>query len=1207
MPRYFGYVESKDSKVSRTTRYNENNNHIQRNEMMNIHENSTDDTDVEMQNESSMHQSANISSEVSIGSSYLFCSRDDNEVHNSNDTQNTYPLFNTELRSVYAEEKIDFSSLNSTHFYGLEEFGDDNFQDKWMQDICHEFYSDGESDSEEEDSFFDCSSVFDRPASEDDSISHLEKLLKNDDMDDTIKADVVGIHCNAKHFIAERVSNTTEKTYNDCCSHGKVKLSDDADFPDALKSLFTSEHALSSQFFQCIRVYNNLFAFASFNANTINFSERRPGPYCFKIQGQIYYKINTAIHPEGADKPSYGQLFIYDPNEAVQHRQAFNNELNYDIILLIENIMRRYNIFAKSYEMMGEELKKVSSNSSEELNLLFSLKKDLDKRRYNPQRTNEVAAIFSTSADGEIPDAYVVIRNKSTKQLQKVSTMDPNVEPWIYPLFYPTGERGWHRDIMQTNMEKRVSRGAYIKYKIAIRNNVFNPYIHGRRLFQQFLVDSYVKIEKDRIEYCKSHQLELRIASYKGLMDHLNKRSNNDNLRIGPVEATWRILSKPLHDKSHVIVRLPVHLPDCQNIIIRSDPEEGNIENALNKVSMLVDYFALNARDPEARQYSYSEIPEHYRFNIEKIDGIDESKWQKRVKHIKSIGRMYTVNPSQIELFHLRILLLHIKGATSFDDLKTVNGVVHDTFSAACLAHGFIEDDEEWTRAMTEASTFMMPKQLRRLYVRILIHCNPIHPDKLWNDFKNAMSEDFLKHYDNNVSYAKAINDIHSILQMEGKNMNDFPQLHMLAQAYPYQPDEQNINDQCAQYSTIGQDRLNNLNDQQKLICDKIISQVLNGSATDSDDNCFFINGVGGSGKTYLYETLWYILKGHKKNIVTMAFTGIAATLLPHESCIAAADADIVDDMYGTFFRSKQYRQAINCAILSPRNVDVNEINEGVVNLLDEATEKIYTSVDSTENCDNSGFNDILPPEYLNSLNPPSLPPYTLKMIVGYVIQTVNNSWRCKGLPYHKVVISNASGKEIQLIAWNNYTDKISTLEIGQNGMIMQLHNFKIKAVNPAFNSTGNEYQIEVDERTFIREVTDCPTVEEKKSLPFTEFHDVQSSTDTGIAINVVGIIKRVGDIKEFQSKSSAKSLKKRDVILMDENKNTCVVTMWNDDAVDWKYVPRDIITITGAGINEFCGFYSVKLYRTSVIIKDAAYAKSVMFKGLLDELMPQL
>jgi hypothetical protein len=56
----------------------------------------------------------------------------------------------------------------------------------------------------------------------------------------------------------------------------------------------------------------------------------------------------------------------------------------------------------------------------------------MDRRRYNAQRTNEVAAVFYTNADGEIPESYVTIRNKNTKILQKVSTMDPNVEPWIY-------------------------------------------------------------------------------------------------------------------------------------------------------------------------------------------------------------------------------------------------------------------------------------------------------------------------------------------------------------------------------------------------------------------------------------------------------------------------------------------------------------------------------------------------------------------------------------------------------------------------------------------------------------------------------------------------------------------------------------------------------------------------------------------------------
>ncbi|XP_058789991.1 uncharacterized protein LOC131663540 [Phymastichus coffea] len=35
---------------------------------------------------------------------------------------------------------------------------------------------------------------------------------------------------------------------------------------------------------------------------------------------------------------------------------------------------------------------------------------------------------------------------------------------------------------------------------------------------------------------------------------------------VGPVEACWRMLSKTLQDKSHSIMRLPVHLPNEQNI-----------------------------------------------------------------------------------------------------------------------------------------------------------------------------------------------------------------------------------------------------------------------------------------------------------------------------------------------------------------------------------------------------------------------------------------------------------------------------------------------------------------------------------------------------------------------------------------------------------------------------------------------------------------
>lgn len=53
----------------------------------------------------------------------------------------------------------------------------------------------------------------------------------------------------------------------------------------------------------------------------------------------------------------------------------------------------------------------------------------MDCRRYNIQKTNEVAAVFHTTADREIPESCVTIRNRNTKLLQNVSTMDPNVEP----------------------------------------------------------------------------------------------------------------------------------------------------------------------------------------------------------------------------------------------------------------------------------------------------------------------------------------------------------------------------------------------------------------------------------------------------------------------------------------------------------------------------------------------------------------------------------------------------------------------------------------------------------------------------------------------------------------------------------------------------------------------------------------------------------
>ena len=116
--------------------------------------------------------------------------------------------------------------------------------------------------------------------------------------------------------------------------------------------------------------------------------------------------------------------------------------------------------------------------------------------------------------------------------------MDPNVEPWIYTLFYTYGTQGWHQNLQRINRNndgnnRRVTRLAYTRYRIAIRPSEFNPFILGRRLFQQYVVDAYVKIEKNRIIYCKTYQKEIKADTYQGLHYYMERSANDINGQIG--------------------------------------------------------------------------------------------------------------------------------------------------------------------------------------------------------------------------------------------------------------------------------------------------------------------------------------------------------------------------------------------------------------------------------------------------------------------------------------------------------------------------------------------------------------------------------------------------------------------------------------------------------------------------------------------------
>ncbi|KAK9665931.1 hypothetical protein RND81_14G146800 [Saponaria officinalis] len=68
----------------------------------------------------------------------------------------------------------------------------------------------------------------------------------------------------------------------------------------------------------------------------------------------------------------------------------------------------------------------------------------------------------------------------------------------------------------------------------------------------------------------------------------------------------------------------------------------------------------------------------------------------------------------------------------SYADIRTVNGVIHPTYKAACVSLGLLDGDDEWNTALNEAATWSTAHQLRDLFVTLLLFCEVSDPKKLW-------------------------------------------------------------------------------------------------------------------------------------------------------------------------------------------------------------------------------------------------------------------------------------------------------------------------------------------------------------------------------------------------------------------------------------------------------------------------------------------
>ena len=71
----------------------------------------------------------------------------------------------------------------------------------------------------------------------------------------------------------------------------------------------------------------------------------------------------------------------------------------------------------------------------------------------------------------------------------------------------------------------------------------------------------------------------------------------------------------------------------------------------------------------------------------------------------------------------LYVSFYHVRGATSFTDLRTVYGVEYAIYQEVVMALGILEHDNQWRLCLKEAATFQNASSLRALFCVIIAFC----------------------------------------------------------------------------------------------------------------------------------------------------------------------------------------------------------------------------------------------------------------------------------------------------------------------------------------------------------------------------------------------------------------------------------------------------------------------------------------------------
>lgn len=141
----------------------------------------------------------------------------------------------------------------------------------------------------------------------------------------------------------------------------------------------------------------------------------------------------------------------------------------------------------------------------------------------------------------------------------------------------------------------------------------------------------------------------------------------------------------------------------------------------------------------ELHRLTYPDIPHYFRW----VSLSEGWKLRSNRQSTPSIGRLYSVHHTDRERFALKILLSNVILPTSFQDLRTFDGVVYTSNIEAAVARGLLRGDREY-ELILEPALHLSARSLRELFAILVQFSEVLDVKELFSKFQDALSADLV-------------------------------------------------------------------------------------------------------------------------------------------------------------------------------------------------------------------------------------------------------------------------------------------------------------------------------------------------------------------------------------------------------------------------------------------------------------------------------